>query len=69
MVESTVDSGHWLSLADAVRVLGVSEKTVRRRVKAGQARGRQIPTQRGPTWQVRLPTGVPTVDRVDSRGT
>jgi hypothetical protein len=30
-----VDSGTWLSLAPSARVLGVSEKTARRRAKAG----------------------------------
>jgi hypothetical protein len=71
-VDSTVDSaeaGAWLSLADAARALGVSEKTARRRARAGQLEARQVPTQRGPAWQVRLPIGVPIVDRVDSHGT
>ena len=65
-VDSTVDNGTWFTLAEAGRALGVSEKTVRRRVKAGQVQGRQIPTQRGPAWQVWLPTTVDNEVRVDS---
>jgi hypothetical protein len=66
MVDSRVDSDQWLSLADAASALGISEKTVRRRAKAGQIEARQTPGQHGLAWQVRLPTGIPTVDRVDS---
>ena len=69
MVDSTVDTGQWRSLAEAARVLGISEKTARRRAKAGQLEARQIPTPRGPTWQVRVPTTVDTEERVDSQGT
>lgn len=52
-------------MVDAARVLGTSERPARRRAKAGRLEARQVPTQRGPTWQVRVPGGVPTVDRVD----
>lgn len=69
MVDPTVDNDRWHPLAEAARVLGVSEKTVRRRAKAGQLDARQVPTQHGPAWQVRLPDGVPTGDRVDPVGT
>ncbi len=69
-VDSTVDNGSWLSLVEAARTFGVSEKTVRRRVKAGQLHGRQVPSPRGPAWQVWVPTtvdGAGSQGRVDSR--
>jgi hypothetical protein len=68
-VDTPLDSGTWLTLAEAAHQLGISEKTARRRAKAGQLEARQVPTQHGPTWQVRLPNGVPTDGRVDSGGT
>ena len=68
-VDSTLDNGQRRSLADAARALGVSEKTARRRAKAGQLEARRIPTQRGPAWQVRVPTTGDTEGRVDSQGT
>lgn len=68
-VPTTVDSDRWLSLADAARALGVSEKTARRRTKAGQLDARQVPTPHGPAWQVRVPDTVPTEGRVDGAGT
>ena len=68
-VDTPLDTTPWLTLAEAARMLGISEKTARRRARAGQLEARQVPTQHGPTWQVRLPNGVPTVDRVDSGGT
>src|SRR4051812_45413014 len=46
MVDSTVDNRVWLTLAEAARALGVSEKTARRRAKAGQLEARQIPSPR-----------------------
>lgn len=64
-VDPPLDSAPWLSLAEAAAALGVSEKTVRRRAKAGQVEARQVSTQHGPAWQVRLPSGVDTVSRVD----
>jgi hypothetical protein len=68
-VDDTVDSGEWVGLGEAGRRLGFSEKTARRRVKAGQLQGRQVSTQHGPTWQVWVPAGVDAAGRVDSTGT
>jgi hypothetical protein len=68
-VDDTVDSGEWVGLAEAGRRLGISEKTARRRVKAGRLQARQMSTQHGPTWQVWVPTGVDATGRVDSTGT
>ena len=68
-VPTTVDTDRWLSLAEAARALGVSEKTARRRAKAGQLEARQVPTAHGPAWQVRVPGAVPDAGGVDSPGT
>jgi hypothetical protein len=68
-VDSTLDNDVWLTLAEAAPVLGVSEKTVRRRAKAGQIEGRQVSTQHGMAWQVRVPGRVDSVVTVDSLGT
>jgi AraC-like DNA-binding protein len=64
----TVDngrSGAWVSLKDAARQLGLSDKTIRRRVKAGTLQGRQAPTPHGPAWQV----WVDTAGTLDGEGT
>ena len=68
-VPTTVDTDRWLSLAEAARALGISEKTARRRAKAGQFEARHVPTSHGPAWQVRVPGTVPTEGRVDGAGT
>jgi hypothetical protein len=68
-VDSTLDSGQWLTLAEAARALGVSEKTVRRRVKAGYVAGRQVSTLHGPAWQVCLPGQVDSMGTADNPGT
>src|SRR5690349_16580483 len=43
-----------LTIAQAAEVLGVSVDTVRRRLRRGELHGRQVPTQRGPAWRVRI---------------
>jgi len=68
-VPTTVDTDHWLSLAEAARALGISEKTARRRAKVGQLEARQVSTRHGPAWQVRVPGTVDTGGRVDPTGT
>jgi len=74
-VGSTVDTGRhgaWLTLHAAADRLGISEKTARRRVKAGELEGRQVPTQHGPTWQVWVDSrvdGVAALSTVDVQGT
>jgi AraC-like DNA-binding protein len=64
----TVDNGRsgvWVSLKDAARQLGLSDKTIRRRVKAGTLQGRQAATPRGPAWEV----WVDTAGTLDGEGT
>ena len=58
---------------DAARLLGISVKAVRERLKRGTLRGRRVETARGARWEVylpeatrpgpeRLPGGLPTED-------
>ena len=64
----TDQGGAWLTLREAADQLGISEKTARRRVKAGSLRGRQVCTQHGPAWQVWVDASThPTT--VDGQGT
>ncbi len=62
----------WVSVAEAVAVLGISEKTVWRRAKSGQLLSRKVPGERGGlVWEIALNlTGqsdrTPT-DRPDNR--
>ena len=54
----------WVTLAEAAGLLGVSVDTVYRRLRKGALEARQVPTQHGPAWMVRLgetPTVMPTV--------
>jgi hypothetical protein len=44
--------GAWLSLTEAALELGLSAKTVRRRVRAGELLSRQVATQHGPAYEV-----------------
>jgi hypothetical protein len=45
-------AGEWLPLADAAPLLGVSVKTARRRLKAGELTSRQVATQHGQAYEV-----------------
>jgi len=60
--------GEWLALRAAAARLGISEKTLRRRVKAGHTEGRQVGTQHGPAWQVWVPMTTPQAT-LDGQGT
>ncbi len=42
------------SVSEAAEVLGISERTVRRRIKAGELRAFQMPTSQGYEWRVQL---------------
>jgi len=46
------EDGAWLRLAEAAERLGVSVDTLRRRVRAGAVRSRQVPTRHGPAYEV-----------------
>jgi hypothetical protein len=56
----------WLPLAEASPRLGVSVKTLRRRVKAGQIEGRQVSTPHGPAYLVRVGEQAPLGTRASS---
>jgi hypothetical protein len=51
-----------LSVEDAARHLGLSQQTVKRRLKKGTLRGEQEPTSTGFRWYVVLDTPGTTVD-------
>ena len=44
----------WVSLKQAALRLGLSEKTIRRRVEAGRLEGRKMSTPTGPAWLIRV---------------
>jgi hypothetical protein len=48
--------GNWLPLAEASAQLGVSIKTARRRLKAGELVARQVSTAHGQAYEIWLPT-------------
>jgi excisionase family DNA binding protein len=48
-----------VTIAEAARILGVPEKTVRRKVHNGELQGTQIDTSRGFRWMVEVPDGDP----------
>jgi hypothetical protein len=47
------------TINDAAEILGVTERTVRRRLHNGELRGRQVTTPQGFTWIVELPDSTP----------
>ena len=61
--------GEWQSLREAAASLGLSEKTLRRRVKAGVLESRQVETPHGPAWQVWVDGVRGPAPTVDGRGT
>ncbi len=57
------------TIPEAARRLGLSEKTIRRRVHNGDLTGTQVSTRQGFTWMVDIPDDVPGEDaRSDERG-
>ena len=50
------------TISEAARRLGISEKTVRRRVHNGELPGTQVSTPQGFTWMVDMPDEVPSDD-------
>ena len=43
-----------VSVQEAAQILGVSEKTIRRRIKAGTIKAHRLPTSQGYEWRVQL---------------
>ena len=62
--EQTASTGEWVSVDDAARHLQVAAATVRRRLKRGQLRGRQVSRPYGFTWEVWV-DGVSTDGQTD----
>jgi hypothetical protein len=48
-----------VTIAEAARILGVPEKTVRRQVRNGELPGTQSDTPQGFRWMVEIPDGEP----------
>jgi hypothetical protein len=46
--------GMEVGLSEAARILGISESTVRRRVRNGELPGKQVPTHQGFIWTVEV---------------
>ncbi len=51
-----------VTVAEAARILGIPEKTVRRKVRTGELRGAQVHTAQGLRWMVEVPDGTPHQD-------
>lgn len=45
-----------ISVVEAAKVLGVSEETVKRRIRRGELQGQQYPRPQGHVWMVDLPS-------------
>jgi predicted DNA-binding transcriptional regulator YafY len=48
-----------VTVAEAARLLGVPEKTVRRKIRTGELSGAQANTAQGVRWMVEIPDGTP----------
>ena len=59
MAQENGQEGRWARLREASAALGVSERTLRRRVQAGAAEGRQVATPFGPAWEVWIDSADP----------
>ena len=53
-VDGERDQSAGISIQEAAAHLGVSEKTIRRRIKAGEIAAHQLPTSQGFEWRVDL---------------
>jgi hypothetical protein len=61
-------AGQWLSLTAAARELGVSVKTLRRRVHMGTLTSRQVNTRHGTAYEVWLPAAAHNGHSTDQGG-
>lgn len=52
------EPARWVSVPEAARLLGVSENTVRRRIKGGALTGEVMKRPQGDLYQVRVPDGL-----------
>jgi excisionase family DNA binding protein len=56
-----LDDDGSVSLDEAAHLLGVSERSVRRRIKAGELAAYKLETPRGEVWRVQLDRAAPSV--------
>src|SRR5215210_8025744 len=54
-----------VSVADAARILGISETTARRMVKSGRLEAKRVERPQGHVWLVRIPS--PVTEQVNGR--
>ncbi len=54
----TIETEPGITIQEAVDLLGVSERTIRRRIKNGELRGWKVPTAQGYEWRVNPDTAV-----------
>jgi hypothetical protein len=57
-----------VSISQAVTRLGVSEVTIRRRLRKGELKGQKLQTPQGYVWMVELPDDVPADIKNGSNG-
>jgi hypothetical protein len=57
-----------VTITEAARRLGISERTVRRRLHNGELPGRQVATPQGFVWTVEVPDDVPN-DQTNGKAT
>jgi hypothetical protein len=57
-----------LSIGQAVTRLGVSEVTIRRRLRKGELRGQKRQTPQGYVWMIELPDDVSEDKKIGSKG-
>jgi hypothetical protein len=65
------DQGEWVGLAQAGQALKLSITTLRRQIKRGEIEARQVNTQHGRIWQVRISTSdqvAADADTLDNQG-
>ncbi len=55
-----------VTIPEAARRLGISRQAVRRRLKAGELTGRQVPRPQGHIWLIALPEGAGTSRQVST---
>ena len=58
------EQGEWLTLQLASQKLGTSVQTLRRKVKAGKVKSRQVETVHGLAYEVWVVTDYPSLERV-----
>ncbi len=56
--------GQWVPVREAAQILGISEKTIKRRIAGGQMEARTEHMEKGLRYLVEVPEGTPEIDAV-----